>query len=462
MIEIQAIKKVYLLGIGGIGMSALARYFRFIGKEVSGYDRTASAITDELAKEGISVHFEADLSLLPKIEEKNSTLIIYTPAVPSGFGELVWLNENGFILYKRSKVLGLLASDRRCIAIAGTHGKTSVTTMTAHLLKQSAVDCSAFMGGISRNYGTNLLLPSNNSPFLVAEADEFDRSFLQLYPELAVITFMDADHLDIYGSHEQVLEAFKAFVGQIRTGGALVYRSNAAVDKTWNDSIRYFSYSIEEGSDFQATALTVEDGAYHFNLKTPFGVIENIRFGYPGLMNVENAVAASALALLSGVKPDELKAGLAIFKGVERRFDIRFRGEKTIYIDDYGHHPRELEATIRSVRHLWPDRKITGIFQPHLFTRTRDFATEFAESLDLLDEALVLEIYPAREEPIAGVDTGMILNLMKNKNNRRCSKSEFPAILDNYQPEILLTMGAGDIDRLIVPIVNYLETKENG
>jgi len=296
----------------------------------------------------------------------------------------------------------------------------------------------------------------------VAEADEFDRSFLQLYPELAVITFMDADHLDIYGSHEHVLEAFKAFVGQIKPGGALVYRSHAAVNKTWNDSIRYFTYSVEENADFQAIALTVENGAYHFSLKTPFGVIENIRFGYPGLMNVENAVAASALALLSGVHPDELKAGLAIFKGVERRFDIRFRGEKTIYIDDYGHHPRELEATIRSVRHLWPDRKITGIFQPHLFTRTRDFATEFAESLDLLDEALVLEIYPAREEPIPGVDTGMILNQMKNKNNRRCSKSEFPAILDNYRPEILLTMGAGDIDRLIGPIVNYLENRENG
>ncbi len=461
MIESQDIKKVYLLGIGGIGMSALARYFRFIGKSVSGYDKTPSALTEELVKEGIPVHYFEELSTLPTLSEKDSTLVIYTPAVPSSFGEMAYFRDNGFEIYKRSRVLGLLASDRRCIAVAGTHGKTSVTTMTAHLLKQSSVDCSAFMGGISRNYNTNLLLPDNDSQFLVAEADEFDRSFLQLYPELAVITWMDADHLDIYGDHESVIEAFAAFVSQIKPGGALLYRQGAAINKDWNPAIRYYSYSVSEDADFQAFNLRVENGSYVYDLKTPDRVIENVALSYPGLMNVENSIAASGLALLSGVSSEEIKLALAQYRGVERRFDIRYKSDKVIYIDDYAHHPRELEATIRSVRHLWPGKKVTGIFQPHLYTRTRDFADGFAESLDLLDEALVLEIYPAREEPIPGVDTGMILERMKIQNKRRCSKNDFTAILDHYQPEILLTLGAGDIDRLIDPITAYLKEREN-
>lgn len=462
MIEIKDIKKVYLLGVGGIGMSALARYFRFIGKSVSGYDKTPSALTGELIKEGIPVHFTEEMTLVPSLAERDSTLVIYTPAVPSSFGEMVYFRENGFEMYKRSKVLGLLASDRRCIAVAGTHGKTSVTTMTAHLLKQSSVDCSAFMGGISRNYNTNLLLPGNDSRFLVAEADEFDRSFLQLFPELAVITWMDADHLDIYGDHQSVIAAFAAFVSQIKSGGTLLYRQGAAINPEWNSHIGYLSYSVDEEADYQAINLRVENGAYHYDLKTPAGTIENIALSYPGLMNVENSVAASALALLSGVTPDEIKAALSQYRGVERRFDIRYKSDKTIYIDDYAHHPRELEATIRSVRHLWPGKKVTGIFQPHLFTRTRDFADGFAESLDLLDEALVLEIYPAREEPIPGVDTGMILERMKIQNKRRCAKNDIPTILDQYQPEILLTLGAGDIDRFIEPITAYLKARDNG
>ena len=462
MTEIENIERVYLLGIGGIGMSALARYFRFIGKQVSGYDKTPSPLTLELEKEGIDVHYNDDLQKVPAPSEINTTVVIYTPAVPNDFPELRYFRANGFYIQKRSQILGLLTAGKRCIAIAGTHGKTSVTTMTSHLLKQSAVDCSAFMGGISKNYGTNLLLSGNDSQYIVVEADEFDRSFLQLHPELAVITWMDADHLDIYGDHQSMIKAFADFVSQIRKGGTLLYKKDLDIDFQWNKNIGYFSYSITKEADFQALSIHIIDGAYHFDLKTSFGVIKDLSLTYPGLMNVENAVAACAMALLSGVTEDELRASLPEYCGVVRRFDIRFKGKKTIYIDDYAHHPRELEATIKSVRDLYPGKKITGIFQPHLFTRTRDFDKDFAAALDLLDEALVMEIYPARELPIEGVDSDIILNKMKLSNRIRCQKSDFPAILDNYDPEILLTLGAGDIDRLIDPIVSYLIKKENG
>jgi len=461
MVEIDKIEKVYFLGIGGIGMSALARYFHFMGKRVEGYDKTASTLTNDLEKEGIPVHYNEDLKKVPLLAEKNSTVIIYTPAVPNDFPEFTYFRDNGFQLYKRSQILGLLTAGKRCIAIAGTHGKTSVTTMTAHLLKQSHLDCSAFMGGISKNYGTNLLLPQNNSKFIVAEADEFDRSFLQLHPELAVITWMDADHLDIYGDHHSMIKAFGEFVSQIQNEGVLLYRKGLMIDNQWNKNIRYLTYSIKEKADFQAVHIRIIDGAYHFDLETPFGELKNISLTYPGLMNVENAVAACGMALLSGVTKDEIRAALPGYTGVVRRFDVRFFGKKTIYIDDYAHHPRELEATIQSVRDLYPGKRVTGIFQPHLFTRTRDFAADFAAALDLLDDALVMEIYPARELPIQGVDADIILSKMKLKSRVRCQKTDFPAILDSYHPEILLTLGAGDIDRLIDPIVSYLIKKED-
>jgi len=461
MIEIDKIERVYLLGIGGIGMSALARYFKFIGKQVGGYDKTVSALTLDLEKEGISIHYNEDLRLVPAVGDKNTTVVIYTPAVPVDFTEFVYFRDNGFHIYKRSQILGLLTSGKRCIAIAGTHGKTSVTTMTSHLLKQSHVDCFAFMGGISKNYGTNLLLPENDSNFIVAEADEFDRSFLQLHPELAVITWMDADHLDIYGDLASVIKAFADFVSQIQPDGALVYKQDLDVDFGWNTKIRYFSYSISKEADFQATSIRILDGAYHFDLKTPMGEIKNLCLTYPGLMNVENAVAACAMALLSGVTEVEIRASLPTYSGVVRRFDVQFTGKKTIYIDDYAHHPRELEATIHSVRNLYPGRRITGIFQPHLFSRTRDFSQDFASALDLLDDALVMEIYPARELPIVGVTSDIILSKMKLKSRCRCQKADFPQILDKYHPEILLTLGAGDIDRLVAPIVSYLIKKED-
>jgi UDP-N-acetylmuramate--alanine ligase len=461
MIEIDKIERVYLLGIGGIGMSALARYFRFTGKKVDGYDKTPSQLTLELEKEGIAIHYSDDLQKVPSIDAKDSTVVIYTPAVPNNFAEFCYFRDNGFSVYKRSAVLGLLTAGKRCIAIAGTHGKTSVTTMTAHLLRQSHVDCSAFMGGISKNYGTNLLLPENKSQYIVVEADEFDRSFLQLHPELAVITWMDADHLDIYGDHESVIKAFADFVSQIQDGGTILYRKGSNIDYNWNKKIKYFSYSVSEEADFQAMQIRIIDGSYHFDLKTPFGEIRDLSLTYPGLMNVENAVAACGMAILSGVTPEEIRGSLSVYSGVVRRFDVRYSGSKTIYIDDYAHHPRELEATIRSVRDLYPGKRITGIFQPHLFSRTKDFADEFAAALDLLDNALVMEIYPARELPIEGVDSSIILNKMKLKSRLRCQRSELPAILGNYNTEILLTLGAGDIDRLVEPIVTYLMQNEN-
>ncbi|HEY5510906.1 MAG TPA: UDP-N-acetylmuramate--L-alanine ligase [Prolixibacteraceae bacterium] len=461
MIELGNIKVVYLLGIGGIGMSALARYFKFAGQRVSGYDKTPSPLTDELISEGIPVHFSEDQKLLPAISERDQTIVIFTPAVPESFGELIWLRANNFNIVKRSEVLGALSRGKSCLAVAGTHGKTSVTTMTAYLLKESHVDCCAFMGGISRNYGTNLLLPDNDSDKMVAEADEFDRSFLRLFPEMAVITWMDPDHLDIYGTAGNLVDAFAIFTGQIHKGGVLLYRKGVAIDKSWNKEIRYYTYSATQDADFRAVNVVVTNGAYHFDVESPLGAVKGIVLHYPGLMNVENMTAAIALALLNGVTKEEIIASVPNYKGVERRFDIRYKGKRTIYIDDYGHHPRELEATIKSVRHLYPGRKITGIFQPHLFTRTRDFADGFAESLDLLDEALVMEIYPAREEPIPGVDAGMILERMKSKSKRRCSAKDFTAILNDYQLDILLTLGAGDIDRLVNPIVHYLKEKED-
>jgi UDP-N-acetylmuramate--alanine ligase len=461
MVETENIKQVYLLGIGGIGMSALARYFRFAGKKVSGYDKTPSPLTDELIAEGIPVHFREEPDLLPTLKERDTTLVILTPAVPEHFGELAWLRKNNFIIAKRSEVLGSLSRDKSCIAIAGTHGKTSVTTMTAYLLKESHVDCCAFMGGLSRNYGTNLLLPDNDSNLMVAEADEFDRSFLRLFPKMAVITWMDPDHLDIYGTADQLVNAFATFAGQVTEGGTLLYRKGVAIDRQWNTKIQYYSYSVSSEADFRAVNIEVTDGAYRFDLNTPFGTIEGITLHYPGLMNVENLTAAMAMALLNGVTNEEILASVPHYKGVERRFDIRYKGVHQVYIDDYAHHPRELEATILSVRHLYPGRKITGIFQPHLFTRTRDFADGFAESLDLLDEALVMEIYPAREEPIPGVDAGMILDKMKLTSKKRCSAGDFPAILDDYKLDILLTLGAGDIDRLVNPLVEYLKEKED-
>ena len=459
MLKLADIKQAYFLGIGGIGMSALARYFAGQGIVVSGYDRTSTELTLALEKEGIAVHYQDDPYRLPSDLKIEDSLIVYTPAVPSNHKELNVLMDRGFPIHKRAEVLGIICNSQRAIAVAGTHGKTSVSTMVAHILRSSATGCSAFLGGISKNYQTNLLIDHTGSPWVVAEADEFDRSFLQLIPELAVITSMDADHLDIYGSHQQVIESFRLFAGNIKTGGSLVLKKGLSVhDLT---GIRIFEYSITEKADFCAENIELKNGFYQFDLKTPDSKIEKLLLNYPGLLNVENAVAASALAILAGVSPEEIRHALATYSGVKRRFDVQLNNGKFVLIDDYAHHPEELRATIQSVREVFKGRTLTGVFQPHLYSRTKDFADMFAKSLDLLDEIVLLDIYPARELPMNGVTSEMILNQMQNPNKRLCNKAELSALVGTFKPGVVLMMGAGDIDTLVQPVKEELLNNEN-
>ncbi len=461
MLKFTDIKQVYFLGIGGIGMSALARYFTSQGIAVSGYDRTPTALTGQLEDEGISVHYHDNPALLPEDLDVADSLIVYTPAVPATHLELNSLIGRGFSIHKRAEVLGIICNCRRTIAIAGTHGKTSVSTMTAHILKSSSTGCSAFLGGISKNYQTNLLLDTTGSDWVVAEADEFDRSFLQLRPELAVITSMDADHLDIYGSHEKVIESFKLFAGQIKEGGVLVLKKGLSVGSYPSAELKIFTYSITGPADFCVENIELKFGYYQFDLITPEFRIEKLVLNYPGLLNVENAVAASAVALLSGVAPDEIRAALATYAGVKRRFDIHLNNETFVLIDDYAHHPEELRATILSVRDLYKDQTITGVFQPHLYSRTKDFADGFAGSLDLLDEIVLLDIYPARELPIEGVSSELIFNRIRNQHKILCKRSELTRLAAKFKPGIIIMMGAGDIDTLVEPVKEQLLKRKN-
>lgn len=460
MNNLQNIRNVYFLGIGGIGMSALARYFKFSGKNVAGYDRTRTSLTDALQSEGIDVHFEDDIRNIPSKWNPAETLAVFTPALPYEHKELTWFREKTIGLLKRAKVLGMICNENECIAVAGTHGKTTVSTMAANILHHSKTGCGAFLGGISKNFGSNLLLPPENSPWIVAEADEFDRSFLHLQPRIAIVTSVDADHLDIYGDREKVEESFTKFISQVKPEGKLVVKKGVKLDIT-RTKAQVFSYSLDEDADFQAMNLKLEKegGAYTFDLRTPDGLIANCRMNYPGLINVENAVGASALAFLAGATASEIKAGIENYQGVVRRFDIRYREGRKIYIDDYAHHPAELEAVIRSVKALFPSGKITGIFQPHLYSRTRDFAAEFAASLDLLDEAILLPLYPAREEPIPGVSSEIILKQMKIENKMLIEKNEVPALLQERDIEIVMTMGAGDIDGIANQIIDVMKSK---
>jgi UDP-N-acetylmuramate--alanine ligase len=460
MIDFTDIKQVYFLGIGGIGMSALARYFASQGIAVSGYDRTCTELTLQLEKEGIEVHYDDNPEKLPPDLNLGDSLIVYTPAVPADHSELKELLNRGFSLHKRSEVLGIICNSQRTIAVAGTHGKTSVSTITAHILKSSELGCAAFLGGISKNYGTNLLLDHTGSQWIVAEADEFDRSFLQLKPELAVITSMDADHLDIYGSHEKVIESFNLFAGQIKPGGALVLKKGLSLGAPLS-GIREFSYSITEDADFCAENIVLQDGFYQFDLKTPDFRIEKLVLNYPGLLNVENAVAASALAILAGVEHESIRKALATYSGVKRRFDIHLKNEHFVLIDDYAHHPEELRATIQSVRDIYRGRTLTGVFQPHLFSRTKDFAPGFAQSLDLLDEIVLLDIYPARELPMEGVTSDLIFSKIKNANKTLCTKQELVELASNFKPGIVLMMGAGDIDTFVGPVKEQLLNYED-
>jgi UDP-N-acetylmuramate--alanine ligase len=453
MIDFNKINNVYLVGIGGIGMSALARYFMTLNKFVAGYDKTSTPLTDQLISEGIPVHFNDDLALVPDkiIKQKENTLIIYTPAVPNYHYEFNYFIERGYNVMKRSEVLGFIFSNKKGIAVAGTHGKTTTSTMIAHLLKQSSLDCSAFLGGISKNYGTNLLVSSKNE-FIVTEADEYDRSFLQLFPYIAVITSVDADHLDIYGTHEEVIRSFNQFASQIIDNGILIYKKGINLSLEELNDVTVFSYSYNEYADFFAMNISIDKGYYTYDVQTPLGILKDITLGVAGKMNIENSVAAIAVATILEVNPEEIRSAMATFTGVKRRFEYHIRRDDFVYIDDYAHHPEELKACIQSAREIFPAKQITGIFQPHLYTRTRDFEAGFIEALGLLDELILLDIYPAREEPIPGVTSEMIFKKVKLKNKILCSKEELLTVLEKKKPEVLITMGAGDIDSFVEPI----------
>ena len=447
-------KNIYFIGIGGIGMSAIARYYKFKGCDVSGYDKTESELTEELIAEGIGVHYEDNTDFIPKDVE--NTLVVYTPAIPHDLKELVYVQEHGYTLLKRSKTLGEIAKGQRCLAVAGTHGKTTTSTLLAHIFTDSKVGCSAFLGGISKNYDTNLLVSHN--PTIVAEADEFDRSFLQLFPEIAVITAMDADHLDIYGDLKHVHEAFQAFAGQV--SGTVI--TKLGLDITPNHTkARIMRYSYNDPrADFYADNLRKDEcGYFTFNLKYPDGVIKDCRVGVPGWVNVENAVAASAIALVYGIDPEAIRHALGTFLGVKRRFDIHVNRPGCAYIDDYAHHPNEISTAISSMRDIFPGRRLTAIFQPHLYTRTRDFADEFAKALSAVDKLILLDIYPAREEPIPGVSSRLIFDKVTTPEKVLLKKEMLMKYLEDEKIDTLITFGAGNIDRFIPQITDMLNKR---
>ena len=442
---------IYFIGIGGIGMSAIARYYHQKGLKVTGYDKTPSELTLALENEGIEVHYEDNIDFIPKDVE--NTLVVYTPAVPKDMGELVYVQEKGYRVIKRSRTLGEIAQGQRCLAVAGTHGKTTTSTLLAHIFHDSKEGCSAFLGGISKNHDTNLLVSENNT--IVAEADEFDRSFLQLFPEIAVITSMDADHLDIYSDISNMHDAFKAFASQV--SGTVITKLGLPIcqEDTKADILRY-SYD-DSKADFFAGNITVDEcGYFTFDLHWPGGTIKDCKVGIPGWINVENAVAASAIALTYGLDPEKVKAALASFQGVKRRFDIHLNTPQCSYIDDYAHHPKEIAAAVSSMREIFPGRRLTAIFQPHLYTRTRDFADEFAQALSQVDKLILLDIYPAREEPIPGVTSEIIFSNVTIKEKVLLNKEELMDYLQVEPVDTLITFGAGNIDRYIKPITEML------
>lgn len=450
-IHIDNIKRVYLLGIGGIGMSGLARYFNHLGCEVSGYDRMESDLTKELVDEGISIIYEDRVEMVPRSFEKLTldTLVIYTPAVPAELSLKRFFSEQGHHLYKRAEVLGIISANRFTIAVAGTHGKTTTSSMIAHILKDSGYGCSAFLGGISTNYNSNVLFGDNN--VIVVEADEYDRSFLSLHPNIAVVTSLQADHLDVYGSLEQVVESFQLFLNRKVVGGESIVRGDIAVQGD-------VSYGLEQAlNDVYAEDITVQDDEFYFTYVDKQERIENIHLALPGLHNIENALAAIKVAKMLGIHTVDIKEALTNFKGIKRRFQYIVREPTSIYIDDYAHHPEELRAFLASMKKLYPGRKLTVVFQPHLFSRTRDFVDDFAEVLAMADELLLMEIYPARELPIEGVTSSWLLEKVALENKRVVSKDEVVTMIAQQKPELLATIGAGDIDRLVQPLKEVME-----
>ena len=444
-------KNIYFIGIGGIGMSAIARYYNFKGLKVSGYDKTPSELTHALEAEGIEVHYEDNIDFIPKDIE--NTLVVYTPAIPKDMGELVYVQEKGYRVIKRSRMLGEIAEGQRCLGVAGTHGKTTTSTMLAHIFQDSGEGCSAFLGGISKNYDTNLLVSRTET--IVAEADEFDRSFLQLFPEIAVITSMDADHLDIYSDISNMHEAFKAFASQV--SGTVITKIGLPVGED-DTKARILRYSFDDtAADFHASKIVKDEcGYFTFDLNWPGGVISGCKVGIPGWINVENAIAASAIALTYGLDPEKVRHALGTFQGVKRRFDIHLNTPECSYIDDYAHHPKEIAAAVSSMRDIFQGRKLTAIFQPHLYTRTRDFADEFAQALSNVDKLIMLDIYPAREEPIPGVTSEIIFDKVTAPEKVIMVKEELMDYLKNEPIDTLITFGAGNIDRFIRPITEML------
>lgn len=461
------IQYIYFLGIGGIGMSALARYFNAMGKSVSGYDKTPTKLTNELIAEGIKIHFEDDINLIKsEIQNpKSEILIVYTPAIPADHKEFNYFKANNFNIKKRAEVLGMITEASYTIGVAGTHGKTTTSSLIAHVLKTADLDPSAFLGGITQNYNTNLLLStklelsthnSQLSTLTVVEADEYDRSFLTLHPEIAVITSVDADHLDIYGDKKYMEESYSLFASQVRS--KLILKKSIVNNIASRD--RAITYSVSDTTaDYFAQNIKIENAAYHYEVVTPTGIFKNMTLGLPGLHNVENSIAAVAVACLMNIPEQKIREGLKTFRGVKRRFDYQIKTEKLVFIDDYAHHPEELKACINSAKEMYPGKKITGIFQPHLFSRTRDFADDFAKSLDLLDECILMEIYPARELPIEGVNSKMLLDKMRSTNKSICQKQNLVKEVSGRKLEVLLTLGAGDIDTFVEPLKNELMKK---
>ena len=444
----------YFIGIGGIGMSAIARYCKFKGASVSGYDRTPSELTHALEAEGIPVHYEDDPSRIPG--KPADTLVIYTPAVPDDFGELRQARERGFRVIKRSQMLGELTAGQTCLAVAGTHGKTTTSTLVAHILTESGVGCSAFLGGISKNYGTNMLM--SRTPVVVAEADEFDRSFHQLHPAIAAITAMDADHLDIYGDLAHVQEAFRIFASQVSEALILKYGLPVTRDDT---PARIYTYHFDEPhADFHGSNLRLDaTGHYTYDLVYPGGVLTDIRVGALGWVNVENSIAAAAICLCYGMDAQKVRRAIGTFEGAQRRLDVHLNTQGLTYVDDYAHHPAELQSAISSIRQVFPGRRITGIFQPHLYTRTQDFAPEFARALSGLDKLVLLDIYPAREEPIEGVTSEIIFRDVTAPEKVLLTRDELMPWLENEPVDVLVTLGAGNIDRFIEPITELLKKR---
>jgi len=457
-------KLYYFLGAGGIGMSALVRYFNHFGKTVYGYDKSQTELTKQLQVEGAVLHFNEDETLLKELlsnYKKEEVLIIYTPAIPKEHAELIYLQNNNYNLQKRAWVLGEITKQFKTIAVAGTHGKTTTSTLITHILKTAGINCYSFLGGISRNYNTNLLLGdlTNSNSYVVVEADEYDRSFLTLHPYIAVITSVDADHLDIYGDAENMISTYNQFASQVKDNGFLIVKKNVNNDLRLNG--KQLIYSLNLGTEYSADSIHINDGNFCYNVVSPIESIKDVAIGLPGLHNVENSIAAIAVAQQLNIKGDVINKALRSFKGVKRRFDYHVKTKNLVYIDDYAHHPEELKAAITAAKQLYPDKKITGIFQPHLYTRTRDFTEGFIESLSLLDTCILLEIYPAREKPIEGINSNMLLNKISSKQKFVFEKQQALNYIESNEIEVLLTLGAGDIDLLIEPIEHLLTKKLN-